>query len=85
MRIIGTTESKMPIISFVVEGCHGNDIGTLLDEQGIATRTGHHCTMPLMERFGVGSTCRASFGAYNTMDEVEIFVNGLKKAVRMLR
>jgi cysteine desulfurase / selenocysteine lyase len=83
--VLGTTPTKIPVISFTVEGIHGHDIGTLLDEQGVAVRTGHHCTMPLMERLGVGSTCRASFALYNTMDDVEQFTNAVVKAVRMLR
>lgn len=85
MRIIGSTSDKIGIVSFVIDGMHGTDIGMLLDEQGIAIRTGHHCTMPLLESFGVGSTCRASFGIYTTMDEVESFLHAMNKAVRMLR
>lgn len=85
MRIIGSTPQKIGIVSFVIEGLHGTDIGMLLDEQGVAIRTGHHCTMPLLESFGVGSTCRASFGVYTTMDEVEAFLVAVSKAVRMLR
>ncbi len=85
MRIIGTTPHKVGIVSFVISGLHGTDIGMLLDEQGIAIRTGHHCTMPLLESFGVGSTCRASFGVYTTMDEIDEFLVAVNKAVRMLR
>lgn len=85
LRIIGTTSTKIGVISFVVKGCHGADIGTLCDEQGVAVRTGHHCTMPLMERFGLTSTVRASFGAYNTVDEVNMLVDAVQRSVRMLR
>ena len=85
MKIIGTTPGKIPVISFNVEGVHGHDIGTLLDEQGVAVRTGHHCTMPLMERFGVGSTCRASFALYNTMEEVDVFTSAVERSIRLLR
>jgi len=85
MRIIGTTPHKIGIVSFVIEGLHGTDIGMLLDEQGVAIRTGHHCTMPLLESFGVGSTCRASFGVYTTMEEIDVFLVAVNKAVRMLR
>jgi len=76
---------KIDIVSFVVEGVHASDIGMLLDEQGIAVRVGHHCTMPLMRRFGVESTVRASFAFYNTPEEAEKLVDGVHKAVKMLR
>jgi len=73
------------VISFVIEGVHHYDLGTLLDQQGIAVRTGHHCTQPLMERFGVSGTTRASFACFNTVDEVEVMMGAMKKAVKMLR
>lgn len=85
MRFIGTAPGAAGVVSFVVEGTHPYDIGTLLDSQGVAVRTGHHCTQPLMERFGVPGTVRASFGAYNTLQEVDTFVAGTVRAVRMLR
>ncbi len=85
LRIIGTTPDKIGIISFVIDGCHGGDVGTLCDEQGIAVRTGHHCTMPLLEYFDVGATIRASFAAYTTMDDVEALIVSVKKAVKLLR
>ena len=85
MRFIGTTSEAAGVVSFVVEGTHPYDIGTLLDSQGVAVRTGHHCTQPLMERYGIPGTVRASFGAYNTLQEVDIFVAATVKAVRMLR
>lgn len=85
LRIIGTAKEKVGVISFVVEGVHHYDLGTLLDQQGIAVRTGHHCTQPLMERFGVSGTTRASFACFNTVEEVDAMVAATKKAVKMLR
>ncbi|MBZ0206228.1 MAG: cysteine desulfurase [Flavobacteriales bacterium] len=85
LRIIGTAKEKVGVISFVIEGVHHYDLGTLLDQQGIAVRTGHHCTQPLMERFGVSGTTRASFAPFNTIDEVDAMVAAAKKAVKMLR
>lgn len=85
VRLIGTAEEKASVLSFVIEGVHAHDLGTLLDHQGVAIRTGHHCAMPVMERFGVGATARASFAAYNTKSEVEAFVSATEKALAMLR
>ena len=85
MRFIGTTSEAAGVVSFVIEGTHPYDIGTLLDSQGVAVRTGHHCTQPLIERYGIPGTVRASFGAYNTLQEVDTFVAATVKAVRMLR
>jgi cysteine desulfurase/selenocysteine lyase len=85
LRIIGTAKEKVGVISFVIEGVHHYDLGTLLDQQGIAVRTGHHCTQPLMERFGVSGTTRASFACFNTKEEVEVMMVAMKKAVKMLR
>jgi cysteine desulfurase/selenocysteine lyase len=85
LRIIGTAKEKVGVISFVIEGVHHYDLGTLLDQQGIAVRTGHHCTQPLMERFGVSGTTRASFAPFNTITEVDVMVAATKKAVKMLR
>lgn len=85
LRIIGTAKEKVGVISFVIEGVHHYDMGTLLDQQGIAVRTGHHCTQPLMERFGVSGTTRASFAPFNTIAEVDAMVAATKKAVKMLR
>lgn len=83
LRIIGTAPGKAGIISFVMDGIHAHDIGTLLDESGIAIRTGHHCAMPVMERFNVPATARASFAAYNTQDDVDALVAGLKSVQRI--
>ncbi|MBL7953175.1 MAG: SufS family cysteine desulfurase [Flavobacteriales bacterium] len=85
LRIIGTAKEKVGVISFVIDGVHHYDLGTLLDQQGIAVRTGHHCTQPLMDRFGVSGTTRASFACFNTIAEVDAMVAGVKKAVKMLR
>lgn len=83
LRPIGTAAQKVPVFSFVVEGTHPSDLGTLLDHQGVAVRTGHHCTQPLMQRFGVPGTVRASYSFYNTLDEVDRFFEALAKAIRM--
>lgn len=84
LRIIGNAPEKIGIVSFVVDGVHASDIGVLCDEQGVALRVGHHCTMPLMKRFGVGSTARASTGVYNTHGEIDALITSVGKAVRML-
>ncbi|MBX2869194.1 MAG: cysteine desulfurase [Acidiferrobacterales bacterium] len=84
VRIIGTAEKKASVISFVVDGLHPFDVGTLLDQQGIAVRTGHHCTQPLMDRYGIPGTIRASFAIYNNRSDVDVFVAALGKAVDML-
>jgi cysteine desulfurase/selenocysteine lyase len=84
LRIIGTAKNKSSVISFVVEGIHPYDIGTLIDGDGIAIRTGHHCTQPLMRRFNVPATARASFAFYNTFEEIDIFIKSLKKVIKML-
>ncbi len=85
LRLIGTAARKAGVLSFVVEGTHPYDIGTLLDKMGIAVRTGHHCTEPLMDRFGIPGTVRASLGVYNTAEELERLAEGVKKAVKLLR
>lgn len=85
LRIIGTAENKISVVSFVVDGLHPFDIGTLLDKQGIAVRTGHHCTQPLMDIFEIPGTVRASFAFYNTIEEVHALVAGVERAVNMLR
>lgn len=84
-RPIGTAEKKAAVLSFLIDGIHPYDLGTILDQQGIAVRTGHHCTMPLMHRFDIPGTVRASFAVYNTKEEVEVFVQAVEKAVAMLR
>ena len=77
VRLIGTAEHKAAVLSFVVEGVHAHDVGTILDREGIAVRTGHHCAMPVMQRFGVPATVRASLTFYNTHQELDALVRGL--------
>jgi cysteine desulfurase/selenocysteine lyase len=84
VRIIGTAKEKASVISFVVEGIHPHDIGTVLDREGIAIRTGHHCAQPVMQRFNVPATSRASFAFYNTIEEVDKLVAALHKAIDIL-
>jgi cysteine desulfurase/selenocysteine lyase len=84
LRIIGTARDKAAVISFAVENVHPNDLGTILDHQGVAIRTGHHCTMPLMEFFGLPGTARASLAFYNTREEVDDFIVALQRAIKML-
>jgi cysteine desulfurase/selenocysteine lyase len=79
LRLIGTAREKAAVISFVLENVHAHDVGTILDQEGIAVRTGHHCAQPLMQRFGVDATARASFALYNTREEVDALVKGIKK------
>jgi cysteine desulfurase / selenocysteine lyase len=83
LRIIGTAAEKASVISFVLEGVHPHDIGTILDQEGIAVRTGHHCAQPLMMRFNVPATGRASFGLYNTREEVDRLVDGLQRVLEV--
>lgn len=85
IRFIGTANYKTSVCSFVVEGIHPFDIGTLLDKQGIAVRTGHHCTQPLMDFFEIPGTIRASFAFYNTKEEIDIFISALTRSINMLR
>ncbi|MEM7728713.1 MAG: cysteine desulfurase [Pseudomonadota bacterium] len=84
VRIFGETLEKGPVLAFNLEGAHAHDVAQILDKYGVAVRAGQHCTQPLMERFGVHSTVRASFGIYNTLDEAERFVGAVKKAAMML-
>ena len=79
LRLIGTAQEKAGVLSFVLDGIHPHDIGTVLDTQGIAIRTGHHCTQPLMQRFQIPATARASFAFYNTRDEIDALVEGIHK------
>jgi cysteine desulfurase/selenocysteine lyase len=85
VRVIGTARRKAGVLSFVVDGVHPHDIGSLVDRDGVAIRTGHHCAQPVMERFGVPATCRASFGLYNTREDVDALVASLRKVVEMFR
>jgi cysteine desulfurase/selenocysteine lyase len=85
MRIIGEAKKKTSVVSFVMDGIHPFDIGTLLDKQGIAVRTGHHCTQPLMEFYGIPGTVRASFAFYNTRQEVDTFIAAVERSINMLK
>jgi cysteine desulfurase / selenocysteine lyase len=85
LKIVGTAPEKIAVISFVVDGVHPQDIGVLLDKFGIAIRTGHHCAQPLMQRYDLVGTCRASFSFYNTFEEIDRFVLCLEKTLQMLQ
>jgi cysteine desulfurase/selenocysteine lyase len=85
LRIIGQARNKVCVISFVIDGVHPHDLGTIVDHHGFAIRTGHHCTMPLIKRFGLPATARASLALYNTRDEIDRFIPALKQACDMLR
>ena len=84
INLYGRAPAKGPVIAFNIEGAHPHDVSTILDRSGVAVRAGHHCCQPLMTRLGVTATARASFAAYNTHDEVDVFVEALKKAQNML-
>jgi cysteine desulfurase/selenocysteine lyase len=85
VRLIGTARDKAAVLSFVIDGIHAHDLGTIVDREGVAIRTGHHCAMPVMERFGVAATARASFALYNDRSDVERLMAGLKRAVELFR
>ena len=85
LKIIGTAANKVGVVSFVIDGIHFFDIGMMLDARGVAVRTGHHCTEPLMHIFNIEGTARASFSVYNTKEEVDIFIEGLEKIVKVLK
>ena len=83
VRIIGTALNKASVISFTVDGVHPHDIGTLLNQEGVAVRTGHHCAQPVMQRFKVPATSRASFAFYNSMAEVDALVTGIRSVQKV--
>ena len=85
IRFIGEAEQRSGLVSFIIDGIHPYDLGTIIDKMGVAVRTGHHCAEPVMTRFSIPGTVRASFALYNTMEEVDIFVNAVKRAAMMLR
>ncbi|MEI8010972.1 MAG: cysteine desulfurase [Candidatus Omnitrophota bacterium] len=85
LRMIGTAREKAPIFSFVMKDIHAHDIGTLIDREGVAIRTGHHCTQPIMKRFGVPATARASLAFYNTREELEVFAKALHKIIEVFQ
>jgi cysteine desulfurase/selenocysteine lyase len=83
LRVIGTAREKASLISFVLDGVHAHDVGTILDHDGVAIRAGHHCTMPLMQRFGVPATARVSLAFYNTKEEIDVLVRAIHKAIEL--
>ena len=85
IRFIGEAEHRSGLVSFIIEGIHPYDLGTIIDKMGVAVRTGHHCAEPVMTRFGIPGTVRASFALYNTLEEVETFVKAVRRAAMMLR
>ncbi len=85
IRFFGEAERRSGLVSFIIDGIHPYDLGTIIDKMGVAVRTGHHCAEPVMTRFGIPGTVRASFAVYNTLDEVDVFVKAVKKAAMMLR
>ena len=80
IRLIGTARERAGVLSFVMDGVHPHDLGTILDREGIAIRTGHHCAQPVMDRFKIPATARASFAVYNTREEIDALAAGLSKA-----
>jgi len=84
VRLIGEAKERASVVSFVMEAAHPHDIGTILDSEGIAVRTGHHCTQPVMDRLGIAATARASFAVYNTREEVDALVSGVNKVAEVL-
>ncbi len=85
LRIIGDNDHKTSVVSFIIDGVHPYDIGVIVDKMGIAVRTGHHCTQPLMDKFNVPGTVRASLSFYNTIEEIDIFIKALERSLNMLR
>jgi cysteine desulfurase/selenocysteine lyase len=85
ITIYGTSKNKVSLISFLIKDVHPFDLGTMLDQMGVAVRTGHHCTQPIMTKFGIPGSVRASFAFYNTFEEIDALVNGIKKAVNILK
>ncbi|HWH78929.1 MAG TPA: cysteine desulfurase, partial [Candidatus Binatus sp.] len=83
LRIIGTAREKAGVLSFVFDHVHAHDVGTILDQEGVAVRAGHHCAMPVMQRFGVPATTRASFAFYNTIDEIDVLVRAIQRVLKV--
>jgi len=83
VRIIGTAKEKAGVLSFVLDHVHAHDVGTILDQEGVAVRAGHHCAMPVMQRFGVPATTRASFAFYNTMEEIDVLVKAIRRVLKV--
>jgi cysteine desulfurase/selenocysteine lyase len=85
LQIRGDVEEKVSVVSFTIDGVHPQDLAILLDNQGIAVRTGHHCAQPLMSCLGIVGTTRVSFAAYNTIEEIDVLIEALNKSIRMLK
>jgi cysteine desulfurase/selenocysteine lyase len=85
LKILGTAKNKVSVLSFTIDGIHPFDVGQMLDARGVAVRTGHHCTQPLMDRFGVEGTIRASFAVYNTREEIDSLVEGLERIISFIK
>jgi cysteine desulfurase / selenocysteine lyase len=83
VRIIGTAKEKAGVVSFVVDHVHAHDVGTILDQEGVAIRAGHHCAMPVMQRFGVPATARASFAIYNTIEEIDVMIQAIHRVLKV--
>ena len=83
VKLIGTAAKKASVLSFIIEGVHPHDAGSVLDYEGVAVRTGHHCAQPVMDRFGVPATIRASLGVYNTREDIDTLVAGIRKVQEM--
>src|SRR5207245_2686760 len=83
VRIVGTAREKLGVLSFVVDGIHPHDIGTILDQEGIAVRAGHHCAQPVMRRFNIAATARASFAFYNTREEADRLASAIEKVIEV--
>ena len=81
--MVGTAQEKVAVLSFVLEGVHPHDVGTILDDEGVAVRAGHHCAQPVMTRFGIPATVRASFAFYNTAEEIEALARGVERAAKV--
>jgi cysteine desulfurase/selenocysteine lyase len=83
--MIGTADNKTPVFSFLLGEIHPHDIGTLLDREGVAIRTGHHCTQPVMKRYGIPATARASLAFYNTKEELDVLATALRKVIEVFK
>jgi len=83
VRIIGTAKEKAGVLSFVLDHVHAHDVGTILDQEGVAVRAGHHCAMPVMQRFGVPATTRASFAFYNNLEEIDVLVKAIRRVLKV--
>jgi cysteine desulfurase/selenocysteine lyase len=83
VKIIGNAQEKAGVVSFVIEHVHAHDVGTILDQEGVAIRAGHHCAMPVMQRFGVPATARASFAFYNTVEEIDVMVKAVRRVLKV--